>query len=112
LHPRAKMIERPDGGTDAVEGGARYRVPALPGIYRVIGDAGPLEAFAVNPPASESDLARLEPRRIAATLPGWTLRLADDATSWARHVFHRRLGREVWRPLLFLVLAVLLVEAL
>lgn len=112
LHPRARRIERPDGNTDAVEGGARYRVPALPGIYRVMGDAGLIEAFAVNPPVSESDLTRLEPRRLAAALPGWTLRLADDADSWARHVFQRRLGREIWRPLLILALALLLVEAL
>src|SRR5690606_16572562 len=108
----ADAVERPDGIRDPVEGGARYRSPALPGIYRVLAGDRLVDAFAVNPPAIESDLTRYERRQLTAALDGWRVRISDDAGDWLRMIYHRRLGREVWRPLLLLALALLLVEGL
>ncbi|HEY8469970.1 MAG TPA: BatA domain-containing protein [Longimicrobiales bacterium] len=109
---RADAVERPDGVRDSVEGGARYRPPALPGIYRVLEGNRVVDAFAVNPPAVESDLERIERRQLMAALDGWRVRITDDPGDWLRLIYHRRLGREVWRPLLLLALAFMLVEAL
>ncbi len=108
----ADAVERPDGVRDPVEGGSRYRAPAQPGIYRVLAGDRLVDAFAVNPPAVESDLARLERRQLNAMLDGWRVRITDDAGDWLRMIYQRRLGREVWRPLLLLALALLLVEGL
>lgn len=108
----ADAVERPDGVRDPVEGGARYRAPALPGIYRVLAGDRIVDAFAVNPPAVESDLTRYERRQLTAALDGWRVRVSDDAGDWLRMIYQRRLGREVWRPLLLLALALLLVETL
>jgi len=112
LSPGASVVERPGGVRDTLEAGGRYRVPATPGIYRVLVDERMIDAFAVNPPAVESDPERLDGRQLRAALPGWELHLADDARGWANEIFRRRLGNEFWRPLLLLVLALLLVEAL
>ncbi|MFO7259951.1 MAG: BatA domain-containing protein [bacterium] len=108
----ADAVERPDGVRDPVEGGSRYRAPAQPGVYRVLAGDRLVDAFAVNPPAIESDLARLDRRQLTAMLDGWRVRVTDDADDWLRLIYHRRLGREVWRPLLLLALALLLVEGL
>jgi len=108
----ADAVERPDGVREPVEGGSRYRAPAQPGVYRVLAGDRLVDAFAVNPPALESDLARLERRQLDAMLDGWRIRITDDAGDWLRMIYHRRLGREVWRPLLLLALALLLVEGL
>src|SRR5690606_5872729 len=108
----ADAVERPDGVRDPVEGGSRYRAPAQPGIYRVLAGERLVDAFAVNPPAIESDLTRFERRQLTAALDGWRVRITDDAGDWLRLIYQRRLGREVWRPLLLLALALLLIEGL
>lgn len=108
----AAEVQRPDGVRDPVAAGGEYRAPGLPGIYQVLAAGRPVSAFAVNPSPAESDLARLDSRGLRATLPGWAVEVVDDADDWGDSVYHRRLGREIWRPLILLVLAVLLVEGL
>lgn len=112
LPATAVAVERPDGTREEVAGGATYRVPGVPGIYKVLGDEGVVGAFAVNPPASESDLQRLDEKALRAALPGWSIRFIDDAGDWTDAIYSRRLGREIWRPLALLALALLLVEGL
>jgi hypothetical protein len=45
-------------------------------------------------------------------LRGWNFETANDADEWGRDIFRRRLGRELWRPLLFALLLVLVIETL
>jgi hypothetical protein len=105
-------VVRADGTRDTVTGGSAYRLPLDPGVYTMLqGDSVAL-AVAVNAPAAESDLTRLDRRGLEARLPGWTLHVADDAGSWRRAVFRERLGSELWRPLLAAALAVLLLETI
>ncbi len=111
LPPGADGVGRPDGGREQVTG-AGYRAPGVAGIYRITAGQRPIGAFAVNPPAAESDPVRLSGRRLAAQLPDWALETANSPREWARDVFRHRLGHEIWRPLLLLLLVVLLVEAL
>ncbi|MBX6365600.1 MAG: BatA and WFA domain-containing protein, partial [Gemmatimonadetes bacterium] len=107
----ADEVQRPDGGIEKVDGG-EYVAPGLAGIYRVRAGGRDIGAFAVNPPAEESDLARLSGRGLRAALPGWDVETADDPSEWARDIFRHRFGHETWRPLVLLLLSVLLVEGL
>ena len=50
--------------------------------------------------------------RIARALPGWKVQFADDADSWNDEIFDRRLGFEMWRTLLMILLALLVVEGI
>lgn len=106
----AVAVERPDGASETVSGGT-WRVSGEAGIYRVLGSDTILATFVVNPPASESRLATLSRRDLEGALPGWNVRTvaADD---WASTAYLQRLGSEIWRPLLFLALALLLLEAI
>ncbi|CAN5612636.1 hypothetical protein BH23GEM10_BH23GEM10_08070 [soil metagenome] len=108
----ATAVERPDGSRDDVAGTGSYRLGTVPGIYRVLAGDSTLAAWAVNPPAAESRLERIDERRLRALLPGWTLHVTTRAAAWRGAVFRERLGRELWRPLLFVLLAVLIVETI
>jgi hypothetical protein len=110
--PGATAMELPDGTREPVTAPGTYRLGAQPGVYRVLRRDSVIEAYAVNAPAGASDLARLDRRGLEDRLPGWTLHVTSDAAAYRRAAFRERLGRELWRPLLFALLAVLVVETL
>ncbi|MGH7464243.1 MAG: hypothetical protein ACREK1_03650, partial [Longimicrobiales bacterium] len=112
LNPGITAVERPDGTHDSVSGATSYRFGSEPGVYRLLRGDSTVTAYAVNPPAAESDLTRLEPGELDAYLPGWTLHVTTADGAWRRATFRERLGRELWRPLLLALLAILLVETL
>ena len=107
----ATAVERPDGTRDRVDDGG-YRAPDHAGIYRILAGDKEIGAFAVNPPPAESDLTRLSGRRLASLLPDWDVATPDSPRAWSHDVFRHRLGHEVWRPLLLLLLSILLIEGL
>jgi hypothetical protein len=107
-----RIVERPDGTRDDVTGATSYRFGGEPGVYRVLRGDSTLAAFAVNPPAAESDLSRLEESDMETLLPGWTVHGTTSDGAWRRAVFRERLGRELWRPLLIALLLVLAAETL
>jgi hypothetical protein len=107
-----RIVERPDGTRDDVTGATSYRFGGEPGVYRVLRGDSTLAAFAVNPPAAESDLSRLEESDMETLLPGWTVHGTTRDGAWRRAVFRERLGRELWRPLLIALLLVLAAETL
>lgn len=110
--PQAETVERPDGERERVRGGTAYRVPGETGIYRFLSGDRVVAALAVNPGPEESRLERLERGELRSLFPNWELKLASDPEEWRRAIFQRRLGREVWRPLVLFALAVLLLEGL
>jgi hypothetical protein len=112
LPANATAVERPDGTRDRVSAGGSFRLAGEPGLYRVLQNDSLLLAFAVNAPASESDLTRLDRRELEARLSGWTMHVTDNAGSWRRAAFRERLGNELWKPLLIAALVVLLVETI
>ena len=112
LAPGTQVVERPDGTRDDVTGATSYRFGGEPGVYRLVRDDSTLAAFAVNPPAEESDLGRLEESDLETLLPDWSVHAATSAGAWRRAVFRERLGRELWRPLLIALLLVLAAETL
>jgi hypothetical protein len=105
-------VLRPDGSEDDVAGATSYRFGSDPGVYRMLAGDSTMAAFAVNPPATESDLARLDEDDLGALLPGWTLHPTTSDGAWRRAAYRERLGSELWRPLLIALLAVLIAETL
>ncbi len=97
-------VVTPDGSVDTVAAGAPYRA-TVAGIYRVMAGDEETAAFAVNPPAAESELARSAP----ADVPGEVLAAAVDG--WPEVIYHRRLGGELTVALLVIALSVLVLES-
>lgn len=112
LPPGADAVERPDGTREAVPPGSRYRAPAQAGIYRFFAADRPSGAFAVNPSSAESELERMAPAELRTALSGGNIELVDNSDAWTTSIFHARHGRDIWRPLIILALAILLLEGL
>jgi hypothetical protein len=116
-HYRAIAADGSPVAVEAVERGAALllRTPPVerPGIYRLVDEAGNEVALAaVNPDTRESDLALAEIDAIARLFserPFAYLRGDQEATASVRTI---RQGRELWRAILLLALALLVVEVL
>ncbi|MEN8376624.1 MAG: VWA domain-containing protein, partial [Gemmatimonadota bacterium] len=110
LPGRADAVVGPEGERIGVEGGAPFRVPPAPGVYRVLAGDSLLGAFAVNPPPRESELTRLDERALRSALGGEARVVAKD--DWSREIFRARRGREAWRLAALAALLLLLAEML
>ncbi|MFQ5690069.1 MAG: BatA domain-containing protein [Gemmatimonadota bacterium] len=117
----ADSVARPDGASQAVEGGAPFTA-FRSGLYRVSGrrvrfgggsdlSESPAAAFvAVNTPLAESDLTPASFDSLPELFPGQTVLIADpDEQAWRRAIYRGRRGREAapWLVLLAAALAVL-----
>jgi hypothetical protein len=110
LPAAADSVRRPDGVTEPLGGGGSYRFGGEPGTYEFIAGDSLLQLVAVNTTPAASDLRRLTGRQALAAL-GAGARITESPRDWARAVYHARLGRELWRPLVLLALLLLLGEA-
>jgi hypothetical protein len=109
----ARVLERPDDVREPLEGRASWSAGGEPGLYRVLGAGDSvLTVFAVNPPAAESRLDRIDAGEFRRALRSWDPVMVDSDNNWVREIFRRRLGRELWRPLLIVAIALLCAEAL
>lgn len=111
LPPGTEAVEWPDGRIEPAAPGD-YRLGPDAGIYRVHAGDSVAALLAVNPPPAESDLSRVDNRRLSSLISGSDVERADNAAEWERDIFRSRLGRELWRPALLLVLLLLALEAL
>ena len=112
LPAEATVVIRPDSVQEPVSSGS-YQVPAVAGIYEIRTRAGRgAVAFAVNPPAPESDLRVLQDEALETVLAGWSVREPGNADAWMRDIYRQRLGRELVRPLLAALLLFLVLESL
>jgi hypothetical protein len=88
----------------------RFTATSEPGLYRIFNDKddAPAAVFAVNPDAAESDLAEVDPARVAAL----TGEGADSAGAKAGAGVRLPpwLARDLWRVLAAAALALVLVE--
>jgi hypothetical protein len=110
LPPGATSVALPDGTRVPADGTRELRMTRDPGIYTVLGGDSVLERVAVNVSNRESLLTPLSRFALRERL-GDAAVLADSPGAWARGIFHRRQGREFWRPLLLVALLLLLVES-
>jgi hypothetical protein len=106
----ASLLERPDGTREPVAPGTSFLTGAEAGAYRFLRGDSVVAAVTVNPAVADASLARLDRRALEARLPGWRLHVNTDAGAWRRAAFRERLGRELWRPILVLLLVLLAVE--
>jgi hypothetical protein len=83
------------------------------GAYQVkLGPPAPAElTFAANPDPAESDPAKLERASLAERLPGWKFVLLDNGRELARSAASVGRRGELHRPLLYGVLALLMIES-
>ena len=105
-------------GVDAVADAAGARTPAgpgaqfvarAPGLYRLLAGDSLVQEVAVNPHQAESILEPIAERALDDLLGDDYDRA--DASSWRRAIFASRQGTEVWRWLLVVALALLLLES-
>lgn len=111
LPPGTTGVRRPDGVLEGTSG-AGYTAPPAAGVYKVLAGDAVVGAFAVNPPARESDLRRARAAGVTEAFTGWTLTTAASPAAWERAIYRARLGLELWRPLLLAALLLLATEAM
>ena len=107
----ATHVRRPDGVLER-SGADVYAVPPAAGVYEVLAGDARIAAFAVNPPAAESDLRRARGSAVARAFRGWPLTITDDPDGWQRAGYRARLGVELWRPLVLAALLLLVAEGI
>lgn len=105
-----ELVLRTDGDTSML----RLDPPETSGIYEA--EIGPplsrRDKFAVNVPVVESDPARIDPAALKEAVPGFDpviIKSAEELTKAADEVARRG---EIHRPLLYTVLALILLETL
>ncbi len=110
-------IGLPEGGTAVVEAVARdgkavleFRGTRKPGFYTVSGPGLEPQHFAVNASRAESDLTRLSAGELEAFSRENGVRVFENAAAFRKLQRERRVGREIWRPILLGVLALLFGE--
>ncbi|HSH46014.1 MAG TPA: hypothetical protein VK966_09170, partial [Longimicrobiales bacterium] len=105
--PPGDSLAAPETATPGTPG-STYRF-TTPGVYRVMRDGEPVAAYAVNPPAAETDLTRLRGPQVVDALSGHVVRTAAPE-DWRNAIYSERLGLEISWLLLVLALALLAVE--
>jgi hypothetical protein len=108
LPATADSIRLTDGSVRRVDGGAPF-TPELAGLYTLFQGDGDSALFAVNPPASESDLTRLDPADLEALLGGVVV-VSTDRDEWRHAIFADRRGRDLTPWLIMAAAALLLTE--
>jgi hypothetical protein len=106
----ATHVRFPGGSEHEIDGTRTVRGTGEAGIYTFLAQDSVVSMASLNPPASESRLARLE----RADLPdriGPEVTRVDREGSWAGAVFRARQGPELWRPFLIGVVLLLVLEA-
>jgi hypothetical protein len=108
----ARVVLHPDGSRDSLQQGESLRAPPEPGLYRVLGDNAELGVFVINAAPQETPLEYVAGRRLRDVFPNWSLETANQPDEWLRDIYHERLGREFWWPLLIALLLLLITESL
>lgn len=91
-------------------GVAEWTETAKPGLYTMKTPAGETVHFVVRTPSAESDLTRLEKTELEAMATEMKATIVRSRDEYAALDEQRRFGRELWRPILFAVLGLLLAE--
>lgn len=114
---REAQLRLPDGTSRTVwsedRGGRRMWIlgsAEVPGTHEVYARERLVDRVAVNVPATESDLARIDRASVGRALAGAEVVELAPADGVAEHIRAHRRGRELWRPTLLLTLALMVAE--
>jgi hypothetical protein len=106
----AERVRLPSGAELPIDGARRVLATGEVGFYTFSAGDSTVAVEAVNPPARESDLRRLEDAVMDVRIGSNTTRVRGDG-AWARSIFQERQGPELWSLLLAMALALLVVES-
>ncbi len=107
----ATHVRFPSGRELEIDGTRVVRGTSEAGIYAFLAADTTVALVALNPPADESRLDRLD-RDDATSAIGSETEFVANADDWAGEVFRTRLGGEVWWPFLLAVAILLVAESL
>jgi len=107
---RAAEVESPSGTRLPVDGTLEVRATGRVGVWSVLAGDTVLERHALNAPPRESLLEPLDPALLGDRLGG-DVETAGTAARWRATVYAERQGRELWQPLLLLVVVLLIAES-
>ncbi len=105
----ATHVQLPSGRRAEIDGTRTVRGTGKAGFYTFLAGEDEVAVVALNPPSSESALARVALEELEEKLQ---LRAAGDAAEWKREIFRTRQGPELWWPLLLGALLLLGAETL
>lgn len=108
--PGATHVRFPSGRELEIDGTRTVRGTGEAGPYAFLEADTVVAVVALNPPPSESRLARLDDDEIESAI-GTEVVLVSTAGEWDREAYRSRRGPELWWPLLLAALLLLLVES-
>ena len=103
-----KLIATNEAGRALVHFDETFR----PGLYILQTPTNVPLHFVVNTTRAESDLTQLTPDEIKAVAKPWNASVASSWEEYHQREERRRFGREIWRPLLWLLLGLIFAELL
>ena len=107
----ATHVRLPSDSIIEIDGTRTLRATGTVGFYTFLAGDSVVSVEAVNPPESESQLARLDEDDLSASLGPESV-VVTDLDRWAGTVFRVRQGPELWWPLLLAAALLLLLEAM
>ena len=117
LAGKQASVRCPDGSTQVVPvragkpfATAEFTDTRQPGLYQVSTPDGGVQLFAANLPREESNPEKLSDEELASFAAGAGASLARTPPELKAAEAERTVGREVWRPLLWLTLVLLFLE--
>jgi hypothetical protein len=108
--PRATRVRFPSGREEQIDGTGVVRRTGEAGPYTFLDGDSVVSVVALNPPASESRLQRLDEDDVESAIGG-EVTLVSDARDWAGEAYRARRGPEIWWPLLALAALLLVLES-
>ncbi len=106
----ATHVRFPSGILHEIDGTRTVRGTGEAGFYTFLAGDSTVSVVALNPPSEESVLETLGARELADAIGPGAERV-DRPEAWSRAVFRARQGPELWRSLLVLAIALLLLES-
>ena len=92
---------------------ARLPTVEKPGFYEILSDGLPRPLVAaVNVDARESNVQVLQQRYFTEALRSLPIRVLTEGDAFETSIHTSRVGRELWKEVLFVLLALLVVEGL
>jgi len=108
--PSATRVRFPSGREVEIDGTRVVRGTGEAGPYTFLDADTAVAVVALNPPPSESRLARIDRDEIESAI-GPQVTVVSDADDWGRQAYRSRRGPELWWPLLLAALVLLLAES-